>query len=122
MNRNTLIAIRVTFVFMLVAATYLSLAPLVPDIFPREDKVNHAVAYAVLALTADRAFPAAAYWLPKALPLFAYGLLMEILQQNVPGRFFERLDLVANALGLVSYGAAAALILKRAGRSRSSRQ
>lgn len=121
MTRNTVIATRITFVLMLAAATYLSLAPAVPDIFPREDKVNHAVAYAVLALTADLAFPAAAYWLPKSLPLFAYGLLMETLQRNVHGRFFEQLDLVANALGLVLYGAASWFVLKR-GKSPSARQ
>lgn len=122
MTRNTVIAIRVTFVLMLLAATYLSLAPAIPDIFPGEDKVNHAVAYAVLALTADLAFPVAAYWLPKALPLFAYGLLMEILQRYVPGRMFEGLDLAANASGLLLYGMTLALVHKRAGSSRSARQ
>lgn len=110
MTRTRLIAIRTTFVLMLVANTYFSLAPELPAFIPPYDKLNHGAAYAVLALTADFAFPLARYLLPKALPLFAYGLLMEILQRYVPGRLFEGMDLVANASGLLLYGVAAVLL------------
>src|SRR5881296_1710770 len=119
MNRNQLATVRVIFVVMMIAATYLSLTPHLPKQFiPKNDKLDHAVAYFVLGFTANLAFPAASYLFPKALPLFLYSWLMEILQRHIPGRSYETLDLVANATGLLLYGGA--VLGLRKWRARSS--
>jgi VanZ family protein len=39
----------------------------------------------------------------KALPLFAYGLVIEIVQYHLPYREFSLWDLAADGLGLLIY-------------------
>jgi VanZ family protein len=61
---------------------------------------DHLIAYSVLTIC----------WLvtcrdPSAyvpLGVFAYGLVLELLQISVPGRTFEWLDVAANAIGVLA--------------------
>jgi len=62
------------------------------------DKVEHIIAYAVLALLGGLAFPGATVLL--AVALSALGVVMEICQMIVPGRSAEIGDAVADAIGV----------------------
>ena len=61
---------------------------------------EHVVAYVALTILIVLAWrkKIALWWL--AVGLFAYGFVLELLQQLVPGREFGRGDLMANALGI----------------------
>ncbi len=69
----------------------------VPLDFPQQDKLNHTIAYGLMALLAWRCF---AHWLPSPLPLalstsvfcIAYGFSDEWHQSFVPGRSADAWD------------------------------
>ncbi|MBZ8141636.1 hypothetical protein CLD22_17230 [Rubrivivax gelatinosus] len=64
------------------------------------DKGEHALAFALLALSAVRAFPAA----PRLVhpgALLGYGVLIEIVQAYVPGRSSEAADVLADLAGIL---------------------
>jgi len=65
------------------------------------DKVAHAAAYAILALLFCRAVrsPGTGSLVLIALFCAAYGVLNELHQAYVPGRFASGWDAVANAVG-----------------------
>ena len=69
----------------------------VPHAFPWQDKLMHAVAFAMLAILGWRAR------LVRPLPLFAclvaFGLAIEVAQSFTATRQAELLDLVADAVG-----------------------
>ena len=67
------------------------------------DKLLHAGAFLTLAWLADFGWPKTDYWLPKALPLLAYGGLIELAQSGIAARSAEWQDLAADALGLGLY-------------------
>ena len=67
------------------------------------DKVNHAIAFFMLALLVDRSFPAWTFR-TKVVVLLAYGLSIEIAQAYLPYRSCSLFDLGADAGGLVLYG------------------
>lgn len=75
----------------------------VPVVEHVNDKINHFTAFFTLALLLDFSFPAAGYGMPKALPLFCYGLLIEVVQYFLPHRTFSLFDLGADAAGLFVY-------------------
>jgi VanZ family protein len=62
------------------------------------DKLEHVIAYAILALLGGLAFPEATMLL--AVMLSALGIAMEICQMVVPGRSAEIADAVADAIGV----------------------
>ncbi|MDP9911799.1 VanZ family protein [Variovorax boronicumulans] len=62
------------------------------------DKSNHALAFAVLAFLAHKAWPGRMWLLPS---LLAYGALIEILQSFTPDRYAEWSDLWADGFGLL---------------------
>lgn len=67
------------------------------------DKVNHFVAFFVLAYLLDQSLPRLRFLLIKFWPLFAYGLLIEVVQSRLSYRDFSLLDLAADAAALVAY-------------------
>ncbi|MCU0766668.1 MAG: VanZ family protein [Gammaproteobacteria bacterium] len=87
----------------LTAITWLALTPSPPVGVEVSDKVQHAAAFLALALLADLSWPDADYWLPKALPLLAYGALIELAQAGTATRTAEWPDLAADAAGLALY-------------------
>jgi VanZ family protein len=85
------------------------------------DKLNHLVAFAVLAGLADGAYPGRANAGTKWSLLIAYGLFIEVVQRYLPYRHFAWSDLLADALGVFLYAGiahlAAAARAAAAGRS-----
>jgi VanZ family protein len=74
------------------------------------DKVWHLLAFTVFAILWRRA---GAGVLAAALGGFAFGAAIEVWQQFAPiGRFFDELDLAANAVGLLM-GLTASLLWER---------
>lgn len=63
------------------------------------DKVNHALAFAVLAMLGCGSYPERRA--PVLLGLLAYGGLIELLQSFTGYRTAETLDVVADAVGLL---------------------
>ncbi len=65
------------------------------------DKLQHVLAFGLLAFFARAAFPICPPW-TRVLPgLLCYGLLMECVQGLLPWREFSLLDLVADLSGVV---------------------
>lgn len=64
------------------------------------DKVQHAIAYALLSLLALLSF-ADTSKIKLALACVMVGLLLEIAQSFVPRRFMDPWDLLANTVGIV---------------------
>ena len=68
------------------------------------DKSDHLLAFFVLALLAERAFPRQPFWRWLAPALLAYGGALEIFQYFTPSRFAAWSDLAADAIGIALYG------------------
>lgn len=95
--------------------------------FAGQDKLMHAVLYAVLAALvwaglrrAKRAYgPRVLFWVPI---LFAalYGVSDEIHQRFVPGRSFDVLDMVADAAGALAMQVLVLLLQRRCKKVRTS--
>lgn len=87
-------------VFLLFAGiTYLSVSP-TTNVTVGDDKVGHFIAYFTLMFFLGLELGIRNRQLLKAWGItFAYGIIMELIQHYVPGRFMSLLDLVANSLG-----------------------
>jgi len=97
---------RCTFVLALCVVTALSLTPSPELPINLWDKANHALAYFFLAYLGDHAFPSSGSSTPRIMVLvglFIYGVLIEILQSQIPSRQASTLDMIANASGLGLY-------------------
>lgn len=66
------------------------------------DKVNHGIAFFVLAFCIDNAFPRVRFLLVKVWPLVAYGVAIEVVQRFV-SRDPSLLDLLADGVGIMTY-------------------
>lgn len=66
------------------------------------DKVNHGIAFFVLAFCIDNAFPRVRFLLVKVWPLVAYGVAIEVVQRFV-SRDPSLLDLLADGVGIMAY-------------------
>jgi VanZ family protein len=71
------------------------------------DKFYHGLCFAVLAFLTDYAYPKSGFGPRKYIPLFLYGVMIEVIQYFIPYRSFSLADMVADALGLGIYGLAA---------------
>jgi VanZ family protein len=101
-ERTTLI--RVVLIIALLAISFLATTHrTIPIAGEMNDKVNHVMAFFMLALLVDLSFPA---WTlrTKVLILLAYGLSIEITQYFLPYRSCSLFDLGADAVGLALYG------------------
>ena len=67
------------------------------------DKVNHILAFFVLAGLLDYASVNIARFSVKTWPLLAFGLLIEMLQYWAGYRYFEWGDLMADSIGVAGY-------------------
>lgn len=106
---------RCAFALALIVVTALALNP-APDLpITLWDKASHALAYFFLAYLGDRSFPSLTNRKPLlvvTLGLFAYGVVIEGLQSQIPSREASWLDMVANTSGLVLYVLARTLAVK----------
>lgn len=93
--------LRITFVIALLAVFWLALlpAPEVAKLVSWQDKIEHAVLFALLALLALAAWPERP--LTIAIGLLLYGGAMEFAQSMTAHRFGDPWDWVADAVGLL---------------------
>src|SRR5256885_16163773 len=92
---------RASLAILLIAISYLAFTPRhLPIIEGIWDKLKHATAFLALAWAADFSFPSRGYDFRKILPLLGYGLLIELVQHQLPYRTFDLNDLLADAVGL----------------------
>jgi VanZ family protein len=104
LSRSRIIVFRISLVSALIAITILATTPLdYPITSNINDKLNHILAFFVLAIFADFSFPENKFNLSKILPLLAYGILIEMIQRYLPYRMFSLLDVAADAIGLSLY-------------------
>ena len=102
--RNPALLFRVLLVVALLAISFLATTRLsIPVVRNMNDKVDHVIAFFVLALLVDFSFPAWTFR-TKVVVLLAYGLSIEIIQANLPYRSCSLFDLGADAVGLALYG------------------
>ena len=101
----------------LVTTTWLALSPQpvqLPDA-PLSDKWAHLAAYLVLAFLVDASWPDQRFTWPKWASLLLYGAAIELLQTQIPNRFFSVGDMIANAAGVALYGFGAVYLLRNLG-------
>lgn len=99
------------FVVLTGYATYLSLVPNPGSVFESVwDKLLHVVCWFVLTLSLRVAWPTPRFPWWAALGLFAYSLMVEILQHLTPERDFSPYDLVGNGVGVIAGYSLALLI------------
>jgi VanZ family protein len=102
--RDRTMLFRVLLFVALLAISFLATTRLtIPVVQDMNDKLNHAIAFFMLALLVDLSFPAWTFR-TKALVLIAYGLSIEIMQAYLPYRSCSLFDLGADAVGLALYG------------------
>ena len=103
------------FIFALVAVFWLALqpAPDVVQIVSWQDKIEHAVLFAVLMVLGSLAWPDR---MPQlVLGLLAYGAAMEVAQSFTDYRFGDLWDWVADAIGVLLAAIPARLLAARFG-------
>ena len=112
---------RGTFVFALVAVFWLALqpAPDVIQIVSWQDKIEHAILFAVLMLLGSLAWPDR--MLAIVLGLLAYGAAMEVAQSFTDYRFGDLWDWVADAIGVLLAAIPARLLASRIGAGPAAR-
>lgn len=95
---------KVAFFAALLALTWALLTPEPPGPdaapFPHADKLQHAIAFALVGLLAARAYEDRPRWGVFAALVF-YGACIEVAQREV-GRTFDLLDLAADGLGALA--------------------
>tara|TARA_R110001583_G_scaffold24563_2_gene89897 strand:+ start:166388 stop:166783 length:396 start_codon:yes stop_codon:yes gene_type:complete len=103
------------FIFALVAVFWLALqpAPDVVQVVSWQDKIEHAVLFAVLMVLGSLAWPDR---MPQlVLGLLAYGAAMEVAQSFTDYRFGDLWDWVADAIGVLLAAIPARLLAARFG-------
>lgn len=104
-------ASRLALVFCVLGVSYLAFAPLTgPPLFSY-DKSNHLFAFVVLAWLVDLSWPNRPLAVRWGL-LLGYGMLIELVQSQLPYREFSLLDLVADGLGILCYQSGRALVMR----------
>lgn len=104
MPPHSLLVYRIPLVIVVGSVFYLATLPgeAAVDLFGW-DKLDHAMAFMVLAGLLDFSFPARPLGFRKVSVLMGYGLLIEVVQYTLPTRTFSLLDLLADGFGIVAY-------------------
>ncbi len=66
------------------------------------DKIEHAVAYAIVALFGALGFPGRRHQAAIAAALVGLGVVLELVQLAVPGRMCDPADALANTAGVLA--------------------
>jgi len=104
LSRTTIHTFRFLFFITLMVVTFLATTALEFTVIPSAyDKINHFVAFLVLALLLDFSFPNSRFNMVKIVSLIAYGFSLEIIQYFLPHRMFSLFDIGADSLGLLAY-------------------
>lgn len=67
------------------------------------DKLNHIMAFYLLALLVDHSFPSARFHYIKILSLVGYGAAIEIIQFFAPSRSCSLYDLLTDTIAVFAY-------------------
>lgn len=104
-SRCNTVGFRLTLGLALVIVTLFALTPQPPSLppVPLADKWAHLATYLVLAFLVDVSWPERGFGPAKWGFLLAYGILIELLQSQIPNRLFSLADVVANAAGIALY-------------------
>jgi len=95
---------RVTFCVALIVTFSLSVVKVdqsLPGGF--NDKFYHGLAFFVLSFLLNFSFPKSGFKYYSYLPLFSYGVLIEVVQFFLPYRSFSIADMIADAAGIFLY-------------------
>ena len=99
-----LIFARVSLICLLIIISYLAFTPLYhPTLTTGFDKINHFLAFLVLALFCDFSFPNKSFLYSTFLPLLIYAVLIECVQYFLPFRSFSLLDIAADLSAVLFY-------------------
>jgi VanZ family protein len=96
---------RLLFGSSLLIASWFALNPQPPSVLDGHsiDKLAHVATFLVLAWLIDQGWPKRGFDLSKWSFLMTYGLLIELLQSQIPNRLFSLADLLANGVGILMY-------------------
>ena len=104
LSQSSSIVFRISFASALIAITLLATTPQeYPVVSGINDKLNHIFAFFVLALLADYSFLKYNFNVRIFLPLFGYGIAIEVIQHFLPYRMFSLFDVTADMIGLLMY-------------------
>lgn len=96
--RSSLLLTLVAILFLATTARHL---PVVENL---NDKLNHLLAFFVLAMQLDFSFPdQKSTYYPKYIALLLYGILLECIQNFLPHRTFSLADVLADGAGIILY-------------------
>jgi len=94
---------RLAFWVCVLLVAWLAFAPLTEPAGFSWDKANHVLAFCVMAALADGGYPGGDRELPRWGLLLGYGLVIELVQWQLPYREFSWFDLAANVVGVLLY-------------------
>ena len=104
LSRNAILVSRGVLIIAMCIITYLAMTqrhlPVVDDLY---GSLNHILAFYLLALLIDFAFPAKPPVLAKIVLLLGYGLGIEVFQGQFTERTFSMIDLLVDMIGIMLY-------------------
>ncbi len=104
LSRRHIYLARIALVVTLGVVTWLATSHITaPAIANVNDKMAHLAAFYCLAILIDFAFPNEGFSLRKVVLLMSYGLLIELIQRQIPYREFSLLDWLADGVGVMLY-------------------
>ncbi len=111
-QRRTIVS-RILFALLILIVTYLALDDLsYPPTFSISDKLNHLIAFLVLAGLLDYSIPNTHFNGKKFIFLLSYGALLEVIQYFLPYRTFSIWDFAVDAIGVILYTICTPLLAK----------
>ncbi len=105
LTQSGITACRILLFLAIAVTTYATTAELThPAATGVNDKFAHLATFFILSLLADLSFQKRCFDWKIWAPLIFYGLLIEVIQYQIPYRSFSLLDWVADAAGVLVYG------------------
>jgi len=100
-----LLFFRLGLISLLLIISYLAFTPIYhhPEVDTGYDKINHFVAFLILALFCNFSFPNKSIIHLTILPLCFYAVFIEVVQYFLPFRSFSLYDFVADVVALLFY-------------------
>lgn len=97
--KNRIDLLSIGLILLILIISFLSLQPKDGPIeIEINDKLGHFLAYSALTLNAGLVFSKRAW---VGVLIFGYSLMLESLQNFIPGRIFSIYDLIANTAGVL---------------------
>jgi hypothetical protein len=104
LSRNVILVSRGVFLIALCIIVYLAMTQHnFPVVGVLHGYLSHILAFYILALLIDFAFPAKPSLLAKVIILLGYGLCIEVFQGQFTERTFSMIDFLANMIGVILY-------------------